>query len=457
MQTDIRVIRAEPSFPMARCRTPLKFGAVVVEELPFCHVALTVENRAGRTAQGLGAMFLMDLWAWPVSPVEHPERMQAMIAAVKRLCDLYVGHTEFAHPLDLFADLEPHLKATTDRVSRELDLAENMPLLATLVCTSPIDAAVHDAFGRAAGISTFDGYGPEHCAADLSRHLGPAFKGKYVSDVIRPMPGRMPAFHLVGGLDKLCASEITDGDPRDGLPVSLDQWIRYENLRWLKIKLGGRDLDWDLDRLLSVVSIAHEEQDKAGATGLEFSADTNEQCESPAHMVELLTKLKERRPQAYEELLYVEQPTERDLRAHRWDMRELAALKPVVIDESLMTLDDFELALELGWSGVALKACKCQSAALVFAAKAAQQGIAYTVQDLTNPGLALVQSVALASHLSPLRGVETNSRQFFPAANGYIADRHPGLVRLDGGQLDTSSIRGPGIGYQADGMQLPHD
>jgi len=454
MQTDIRVIRAEPTFPMARCRTPLKFGAVVVVELPFCHVEVTVENRDGQTATGLGAMFLMDLWAWPVSPVEHTDRMQAMIQAVKRLCDLFVGHTDHTHPLDLFCDLEPHLKPATDQVCKDMNLAECMPLLATLVCTSPIDAAVHDAFGRAAGISSFDGYGPDHCDHDLTRHLHHGFKGKYVSDVIRPMPERMPAFHLVGGLDKLTESEIADADPKDGLPVSLDQWIRYEHLHWLKIKLKGSDLAWDLDRLEAVVSIAQAEHDKLGLTGLEFSADTNEQCASPLYIIELLTKFKERNPQAYEKLLYIEQPTERDLRANRWDMHALAKLKPVVIDESLMTLEDFELALELGWSGVALKACKCQSAALLFAAKAARENVAYTVQDLTNPGLALVQSVALASHLSPLRGVETNSRQFFPSANTYVADRHPGLVRLTHGELDTTSIRGPGIGYQADGIEL---
>ncbi len=129
-------------------------------------------------------------------------------------------------------------------------------------------------------------------------------------------------------------------------------------------------------------------------------------------------------------------------------MRALAALKPVIIDESLMTLEDFALAMELGWSGIALKACKCQSAALVFAAKAERLGIPYTVQDLTNPGIALLQSVGLAAHLRTLKGVEANSRQFFPSASTPEARVHPGVFKLREGCIDTTTIGGPGLGYR---------
>ncbi|HOX36347.1 MAG TPA: enolase C-terminal domain-like protein [Candidatus Brocadiia bacterium] len=455
MKSDIRVIKAEPFFPQAVARVPLKFGAVVVESLPFCHVRAEVENRSGARACGWGAMFLMDLWAWPVSPVSHEKRSQAMIETTRRLCRLYEDYSDFGHPVELFHRLEPEFQKIAKGVCDDMGLPEVMPFLCTLVCASPLDAAVHDAFGLVNNVNVYDACGPEFCGSDLSAILGRDFKGKYISDYLVPMSEKIPAFHLVGGLDKLTEAERTASDPDDGLPVGLDKWIRRERLRWLKVKLKGSDLKWDMQRIRDVIAVIRETQKAIGIDDFEFTADTNEQCQSPDYIVELLERLREEDKEAYERLLYVEQPTERDLEAHRWDMRPIAKLKPVIIDESLARLEDFALAMELGWSGIALKACKCQSGALLFASLASERGAPFTVQDLTNPGLGLVQSVSLAGHLRTLRGVETNSRQFFPADNAYIAKAHPGLVRLTEGMLNTSSIGGFGIGYRGETIEMP--
>ena len=102
---------------------------------------------------------------------------------------------------------------------------------------------------------------------DLSRYLGKPLKGLYLADFLQPMPASIDAFHLVGGLDKLTESELTDEDPKDGLPVSLDQWIRYEHLHCLKVKLRGGDLAWDVDRLLTVARIARDEHAKLRVAG----------------------------------------------------------------------------------------------------------------------------------------------------------------------------------------------
>ncbi|MEZ6117829.1 MAG: hypothetical protein R3C28_14840 [Pirellulaceae bacterium] len=51
---------------------------------------------------------------------------------------------------------------------------------------------------------------------------------------------------------------------------------------------------------------------------------------------------------------YIEQPTNRDLRANPDNvMHEAAKIKPVVIDESLVDLESLLLAREVGYSGVA--------------------------------------------------------------------------------------------------------
>jgi L-alanine-DL-glutamate epimerase-like enolase superfamily enzyme len=448
MAGDVRVLEAQPYFSVERARSPLKFGAVVVDGCTVVHARVRVENGAGQAADGWGAIPLSDFWSWPGKLVGHEQRDQAMRALVEECCRHASNLGLLGHPVDLFLAMESEMPTLLAQVSARLGLPEPIPPLAGLVCLSIIDAAIHDAFGNANGICSYDGYGPEHMR-DLETYLGPAFRGRYLSQYVRPAyQSDLPVFHLVGGLDKLTVAEISDADPKDGLPNSLDEWVKHDALRCLKVKLNGRDLAWDLDRLLAVETIGRQSQAMVGVKELYMSADTNEQCESPDYVVELLHRLRESRPSAFDTLLYVEQPTERDLNAHRFDMSAIAALKPVIVDESLVTLGDFDLAMDLHWSGVALKTCKCHSHALLFAAKAGAAGVPYTVQDLTNMGISLVHSVGMAARLHTLMGVEANSRQFFPAANALEAAVHPNVFQPVDGLLSTRSLGATGLGYR---------
>ncbi len=454
MNTDIRVLEAQSFCSNEKAREPLKFGNVVVEECLYCHVRVRVENRRGSVADGWGAIFLMDMWGWPTGKTPHPLKEEAMRRVNEGFCRLAASHQGYAHPVDIFLRLEEELAPLSRRVCAELQAAEQMPFLAALVAASPVDAALHDAFGKANGICTYDGYGREFMAHDLGYYLGPELEGRYIGDHIRPanLP-HVPIFHLVGGLDTLHRSEVKPGAPQDGLPNSLEGWIERDGLTCLKVKLRGTDLEWDLNRFLEVARIGREVQARQGRCELYFSADTNEQCETPEYILEFLHKLQERDARAFADLLYVEQPTERDLSAHRFDMLKLSEIKPIILDESLTTLEDMEAAMALGWSGIALKACKCQSSDLLFLAKAEHNGIAYTIQDLTNPGLALLQSVGLAARTHTIKGVEGNSRQYFPQISRPEAAVHPGIFRVQGGQASTASLRGPGLGFRVEEIQ----
>lgn len=448
MQTDIRPVSLDVFVTMEKPRMPLKFGAVVMRETPFVHVRATVENLDGDTAEGWGGIFLSDGWAWPDPALKPTVKQHAMMRLVDEWAHRVADYNIYAHPIDIWWDMHDELQPYAELLSTNLHLPAAMPHLASLVCASPVDAALHDGFGKVNGINSYNGCGRSYMQQDLSRYLGKTFKGAYLSDFLHPMPAALDAFHLVGGLDKLTESQIADEDPKDGLPVSLDQWIRYEHLHCLKVKLRGSDLDWDVNRMLDVARIAREEQARLGLQGLWFSADTNEQCQSPEYIVEMLQKVRQRDPHLYDQVLYVEQPCHRDLREYPLNVSKIAELKPVIIDESLMSLHDLDLALDLGYSGAALKTCKGHSAALLTAAECTRRGIVYTVQDLTNPAISLAHSVSLAAHLSPLKGVETNSRQFFPASNEALGRVHPGLTKLRDGKLDTTTLGGAGLGYQ---------
>ena len=76
-------------------------------------------------------------------------------------------------------------------------------------------------------------------------------------------------------------------------------------------------------------------------------------------------------PAGFDRIQYIEQPTARDLKANRGNtMHEAAKIRPIVIDESLIDMESLQLAREMGYTGVAFKACKGQSQTLLLAAAA---------------------------------------------------------------------------------------
>jgi len=391
----------------------------------------------------------MDQWGWPTPEVPRADKQRVMQRVLDEYVHLVASHAGMFHPIGLFMELEDDLARINKRVCAEEGVAVEQPFLSALVCVSAVDAALHDAFGNVNGIDTYKGYGSAHMD-DLSRWLGPDFVGLYVEDfVLSEYKPKVPIFHLVGGLDKLTRDELDDTDPDDGLPNCLADWIAFEGMYCLKVKLRGNDLDWDVERMIAVNDIGREELDALGIDSMHLTADTNEMCESPDYIVEMLQRIREQSPDTFERTLYIEQPTGRDLDEDAHDMSAIAALKPVIVDESLTTLESFDRAMQLGWSGVALKTCKGQSSDMLFVAKATRLGIPYAVQDLTNPSLALIHSVGLGARLNTIMGVEANSRQFFPGSTSEAEKSvHEGIFRLQGGEADTSSLRGTGLGYQ---------
>ncbi|NLO07801.1 MAG: mandelate racemase/muconate lactonizing enzyme family protein [candidate division WS1 bacterium] len=450
-RTDISVEELEIILQPQTARTPLKFGGVVVESVPFCRIRAVVENGDHEVAEGWGGIFLMDQWGWPDPAVSHEDKQRVMQRVLDDYVHLVMTHPGTFHPIELFIALEGDLARINERVCAEEGVAVPQPFLGALVCASPVDAALHDAFGNVNGIDSYRGYGPEFMD-DLSGFLGPDFVGQYVEHFIRPAyKPKVPVFHLVGGLDKLTRDELDGTDPDDGLPSCLADWIAFEGMYCLKVKLRGNDLDWDVDRMIAVHDVGREELDRIGQSEMHLTADTNEMCESPQYIVEMLQRIRQRSPETFERTLYIEQPTGRDLDEAGWDMTPIAALKPVIVDESLTTLESFDRAMELGWSGVALKTCKGHSSDMLFVAKAAKRRIPYAVQDLTNPSLALIHSVGLGARINTIMGVEANSRQFFPDSTPEAERRvHEGIFRLEGGEADTSSLQGTGLGYQMD-------
>jgi L-alanine-DL-glutamate epimerase-like enolase superfamily enzyme len=443
--TDVRIRSVEIGYEDFRYRVPFKFGGRASDRVTLLNVNCVVEGRNGRTAKGFGSMPLGNVWSWPSAQMTYDQTLQAMKDLATRIARVYRGIPEYGHPIDLTAIAEPaYLKVAQELAA---SLPEPIPMLCSLVTGSPFDAALHDAYGHYHQRSSYQLLSPEFLVNGLEHYLGPEFRGEHLSSYIRPRPQqKLPLYHLVGALDP-----ITDSDIRqrvnDGLPETLSEWIRYNGLRRIKIKLAGNDMKWDIGRVAAVHLVANETQQKLGIAEWFYSLDFNEKCHDVGYVLEFIKRLEETAPGAFAHIQYIEQPTARDLAAHPdFDMHQASRLKPVVIDESLTGPDALLLAQRLGYSGAALKACKGISQSLLVAALAQKHKLFLCVQDLTCPGASLIESVGLAAHVPGVAAIEANARQYVPVANRGWEKKYPGIFEVKDGYVRCGALRGPGLG-----------
>jgi L-alanine-DL-glutamate epimerase-like enolase superfamily enzyme len=257
----------------------------------------------------------------------------------------------------------------------------------------------------------------------------------------------MPLYHLVGALDPLTDADI-ETRVGDGLPETLIEWILADGLTHLKIKLAGDDLDWDVQRVVAIDQAASQAQAQRNCSTWYYSLDFNEKCPNVQYVLDFLGRLEEQSPAALQRAQYIEQPTHRDLRAFPENrMHEAAKIKPVVIDESLVDFESLQLAREQGYSGVALKACKGHSEALLMGAAAQKYKLFLCVQDLTCVGASFLLSASLAARIPTVAAIEGNGRQYCPAGNQAWAERFPGMFEITDGTVATGELNGPGMGF----------
>lgn len=446
--TDVRIVDARCELEETPFRAPLKFGGRVVDASKIINVYATVETSAGRRATGHGAMPVGNVWGWPSTQVSMLEAEQAVCRTAQALVAQAATQREKGHPLDLVAALEAAYQPTADAIAVEMGLAEPMPKLMTLVAASPLDAAIHDAYGKAHGRNVYHCYGAEFIDRDLGHFLTAEFRGEYMDRYVLPEPkASMPLYHLIGALDPLTKADVSK-PIGDGLPETLGEWIIADELTHLKIKLGGEDLAWDVARVVAIEAVAAETQARLHREHWHYSADFNEKCKNVEYVLDFLAQVGERAPAALRRIQYIEQPTARNLRANPDNkMHRAAAVRPVVIDESLTDLESLQLAIEQGYSGVALKTCKGHGQALLMSAYAQKHGLFLCVQDLTCPGASFLHSAGLAARLPGVAAVEGNARQFCPAANETWAQRYPELFHVRGGAVRTGLLTGPGLGH----------
>lgn len=447
-KTDIRILDVRVEFEPVPFRAPLKFGGRVVDSTYLINAYVKVETRDRHVAIGFGSMPVGNVWAWPSATVSAEQGEATMKKYAEKIGELFASYPEYGHPIEIYYSVSAEFHHQAGKIAQALDLEESLPELAQLVATSPIDAALHDAYGRVHKSSSFNLLSAEYCNQSLEWYLDEQFDGEYLDQYTlrEPVP-TLPLYHLVGALDPLTEADATDR-PDDDLPVTLGEWIAADGLTHLKIKLAGDDLKWDIDRVLAVEKVASEAQAARGCEAWFYSCDFNEKCETSEYVIDFLKSVKKKSAAAYDRIQYIEQPTSRDLEAaSAAKMHDVAKLKPVVIDEALVDYEALLQCRELGYSGVALKACKGQTESLFAAAAAQKFGMFLCVQDLTCPGASFLHSCSLSARIPGIAAVEGNARQYCPAPSAKWADRYPELFNITAGTVGTGRLNEAGLGF----------
>ena len=444
--SDIRVKELRISYEDFPYREPYEFGARSVDRTTLLNVHCTVETLGGRVAEGFGSMTLGNLWSFPSKTLSYDGTLEAMKQLAGRIAKVTGDYDEPGHPIDINFALESRYLGAAGEVTQEMHLQQPIPKLCVLVTASPFDAAIHDAFGKAHHLNCYLTYGPEFMSHDLAHYLAPEFKGEYPSRYLLRAPKPwLWCNHSVGASDPIEPSDVKQ-PISDGLPEDLADWIAADGLTHLKIKLDGNNLARDVARVLRIDRVTAEVQKRRSVQQWHYSLDFNEQCPDAAYLVHFMDRVKTASPDGYDRITYIEQPTSRDLPdTPSQSLFEVSKLKPVVMDESLTGFDALLRGRRIGYSGVALKACKGQSQSVLLNAAAQKFGMYMTAQDLTCPGASLVQSAGIAAHVPNIDTLESNAREYVPAANRPWLGKFPGLFEVRDGKLRTEKLAGPGL------------
>lgn len=411
-----------------RTRLPFKFGVQVLEEVPLAQLEIRVETPDGRQEIGRAGDLLVPKW-FEKNPDTTPSEDSAALAdSVKAAVELGDQLTATAGPHPVF-DITEVLRI--ERVGHRDH--RNADVLVRGFGVAMVERALIDAACRIAGTS-FDQAIRSDLLGFTARRLLPEVD-EWSPAMLPSRRDRLPVRHTIGMLDPLTEEDVSPGERvDDGLPQTLAEDVRRYGIRRFKIKICG-DRSRDEPRLRSIATVVARHA--VGDTV--FTLDGNEQCldlDALAGMLEDLSRAADTGP-LIENLALVEQPLPRlDTfdSEHRSGLERLSRIAPVIIDEADTDAKAFRRALDAGYAGVSVKACKgvfraVANRGLVETVRA-RGGIAFqSGEDLTNLGsIPLQQDLCLQATLG-VSDVERNGHHYFRGLDHLGDEVAHGLVR----------------------------
>ncbi len=457
----IRICEVSQAVRNVHLRMPFRYGGATMTAVPVLHLRTLVEDAQGRRAEGWSADGLPPGWFDKRPGRGFADDIASLRFAVDQAVAVYLAGG-LTTAFDLWHQAYHGV--------REQGFARGENGLTCGFGPALVERSVIDAVGKLGGTEVHETFRQNRLGVDLAE-LHPELAGWHVEQSVGAHPLDSLAVRQTVGLgDPLTEADLGDGDRlHDHLPQTLEEYLVETGLRYLKIKLCGR-LDDDLARLRAIAALL----ERLVPQRYVLTLDGNEQFAEPAGVAALLEALAADHElrRCYDSIAYIEQPFARQVALDPEVMRglpELNALKPITIDESDDRLEAFKLALELGYSGIAVKNCKGVTKAVANYALARRFTILrsplkpyfLTGEDLMNtPAIPLQQDLATAAMLG-IADVERNGHHYVrgldhlsPAEIEGCLEQHPSLYEpLAGGSgrlfvcdglVDLRSLHHPG-------------
>lgn len=462
----LKVKEIQAGFRNAYTRIPFRYGMVTLTAVPIYHVAVTAEDSLGRKTIGYAADCLPPKWFDKNPQKTFRHEIQEMLAAAK-FAQKKALEAGPGAPFEIHQALYPACLAFGD--------SQGMTRLTAGFGATFVDRALIDAAGRITAL-------PFH---QLARRnllgINPAWYHRELEGVLpdRILPEKplnsLYIRHTVGLLDHFTDEDIPTGERlQDGLPQSLEAVIRRYGLTYFKLKVWG-DVEKDVDRLGGIVRVI-----EGNVTGTYYcTLDGNENFKEAGSFLKLVDRLRSepRFQRFFASILFIEQPIHRDqalTEASGQIIREMAKVKPVIIDESDQDKESFRRAIDLGYRGVSHKNCKgiyksLSNLGLVKHLNERAAGEYFiSAEDLSTLPVPALHSDLCAAATLGIPHLERNGYHYYRgmahlsnAEREKMVHNHPRLYRMQGGeafldvrggQIDVRSLhcKGFGIGFDLD-------
>lgn len=441
-------------------RLPFRYGNACLVAAPLLHTRLMARGEDGRAVTGVCADMLPPKWFDKSPEKKFRDNIHDLLTAAHLGRDAYLGASRQPDSaFDLWHAAYPGI--------RKAARARGLNGLTSSFGSSIIERAVIDAACKVAGTDFFTMLKENGLGIDPGTVHG-ELMGTSLADALPAAPlDAVYVRHTVGLGDPLAEKDLT-ADTRldDGLPQSLEAWIRQAGVRYFKIKIQG-DITKDLSRLRQVMDVLHT----TAPQDYRLTLDGNEQFHTAEELQAWLEAISAD-PLWYElspRIIFIEQPLERaialteplgDLGCEPWP--------PIIIDESDDHLDALKQAVAQGYRGTSVKNCKGVFQALLNKLLIdhynATRGGGYILssEDLCNqPLLPLQQDLCTLSVLGVAHS-ERNGHHYVgslshvpPGEMRAALEMHPSLYEPFGqtarlsirdGKTDLTSLRQPGYG-----------
>ncbi|NOZ32902.1 MAG: mandelate racemase [Alphaproteobacteria bacterium] len=455
---NLRVVASKLVIRNAFTRLPFRFGVVTMEAAPVALLEVEVEFGDGGRVKGVASDFLAYKW-FDKRPEKSPaDNVADLLTAIGDARGIYAD-TGSGTPFGLWADTNAEIERRT--------LERGFNRLGASFAGSMMERAVIDATGRHLGLG-FDAMVRSNALGLTPERILPEVG---FDDVLGALPDRpltrVALRHTVGLVDAISRADMPADAPDDGFPVTLEDYLAVDELRYLKVKVGG-DIEADIARLTAIADVVN----RCGRP-VKMTLDGNEQYNGLEAFVDLVEAIKSTPALAdlWASVLFVEQPLHRDVAmATRLSATAMTAIgRPLLIDEADGWPTAYREAIELGYGGASHKNCKGVYHSMINAGltetrnrAAGEKRYFLSGEDLTNLATVPLQADLCVVATLGISHVERNGHHYFAGLDHLphrerenALSRHPDLyerhkdgvaLRITGGMLEIGSLQVPGLG-----------